>query len=118
MKIKVGWTYVGIIGVFIAIFFTGALADIDPGPDTMVLNGGTIGDVPFPHRVHQKTLGDCNICHAIFPHEVGSIDRLKGEAVLKKKAVMKQCVQCHRKKSTAGEKAGPIRCKTCHTPKS
>jgi hypothetical protein len=29
----------------------------------------------------------------------------------------KLCIKCHRKKKKAGEKGGPVTCKTCHIKK-
>ncbi len=90
----------------------------DKGAANMILEGGKRGNVPFPHRQHQETLQDCQICHALFPQQAGSIETLKAAGTLKKKQVMnKQCTKCHRSKRKAGEKTGPVACKTCHVRK-
>lgn len=88
------------------------------GAANMTLEGGKRGDVPFPHHKHQEMLKDCQICHVLFPQKAGSIEALKAEGKLKKKQVMnKQCTKCHRTKRKAGEKTGPVACKTCHIKK-
>ena len=85
------------------------------GVESMDLEGGKRGKVPFPHRQHQKNLGDCQICHSIFPQELGAIPKLKAQGALKKKYVMnKLCTKCHREKKKAGQPSGPTTCKTCH----
>jgi hypothetical protein len=71
--------------------------------------------VPFPHAAHQAALGDCSVCHELFPQEAGSIDALKASGDLKKKQVMnKHCTKCHKKMKKEGEKTGPTTCKSCH----
>jgi hypothetical protein len=44
-----------------------SLATENQGAENIVLEGSKRGKVPFPHRRHQKNLGDCQICHSIFP---------------------------------------------------
>ena len=94
---------------------TVCLATENPGADNMVLEGGKRGKVPFPHRQHQKNLGDCQICHSVFPQDSGAIEKLKAEGTLKKKYVMnKLCTKCHKETKKAGRKSGPAKCSTCH----
>ena len=79
------------------------------------LYGGKKGRVEFPHHQHQAQLGDCDICHANFPQESGSLDALKSRGQLKKKQVMnKTCMACHRSLKKAGKATGPTRCNGCH----
>jgi cytochrome c-type protein NrfB len=78
------------------------------GAADMILQGGKPGDVPFAHHLHQSHLGNCDLCHNLFPQTKGSIDKLKAEGKLKKKEVMDQCQACHR------QKAGPLKCGECH----
>jgi cytochrome c-type protein NrfB len=78
------------------------------GAADMMLQGGKPGDVPFAHHLHQSNLGNCDLCHNLFPQAKGSIDKLKAEGKLKKKEVMDQCRDCHK------EKQGPIKCSECH----
>ena len=86
-----------------------------PHSGQISLPGGTRGDVPFPHYLHQDKLEDCNICHATFPQEKGSIEKMKANGQLEKKHVMnKLCTKCHKEKKAAGEKTGPVTCKQCH----
>ncbi len=99
------------------IILTTALAAAvqNKGAENIELYGGKTGKVSFPHHQHQKTLGDCKICHDVFSQESGSIESLKAQEKLKKKQVMnKHCIKCHRAKKSAGEKTGPVRCKECH----
>lgn len=87
---------------------------VKKGEKEMVLQGGTRGNVAFPHERHQKSLGDCQKCHSIFPQDKGSIQKMIGEGKLKKKAVMDHCKDCHKEMATKGEKTGPTSCSKCH----
>ncbi len=84
------------------------------GAPEIILKAGNRGEVRFPHRTHQDTLGDCTICHDIFPQIPGVIEDLKGEGKLEKKQVMNHCRGCHKNRISAGEKAGPTACNECH----
>lgn len=86
------------------------------GADAMILDGGSRGAVPFGHHRHQAVLGDCTLCHAVFPQEAGSIERLKADGTLKAKSdvMNKLCINCHRAKKTAGAATGPLTCAQCH----
>lgn len=85
------------------------------GAEAIVLDGGTSGPVAFPHRRHQETLGDCNLCHGAFPQKPRAIEELKAQGVLQKKQIMDtQCTRCHKERKAAGEKSGPTTCTTCH----
>ncbi|MBW1962209.1 MAG: cytochrome c3 family protein [Deltaproteobacteria bacterium] len=84
------------------------------GAEIIVLRGGRSGRVTFPHATHQKVLKDCKLCHHLFPQKQGAIKDLKKQGKLKKKAVMRNCMRCHRKTAKTGRKSGPVRCKTCH----
>ena len=98
-------------GSFIAV----SLATENQGAENIKLEGGKRGKVAFPHRQHQKNLGDCQICHAVFPQESGAIRKLKSQGKLKKKYVMnKLCTKCHKKTKKAGQRSGPTKCKNCH----
>ena len=66
-------------------------------------------------RRHQTTLGDCNICHNIFPQKLGVIKDLKNQGRLAKKRVMDHCRGCHRNRVKQGQKAGPTSCRKCHS---
>ena len=84
------------------------------GSEQITLDGGQRGVVVFPHRQHQTTLGDCNICHNIFPQRPGVIKDLKDQGKLAKKRVMNHCIGCHRNRVKQGQKAGPTSCLKCH----
>jgi hypothetical protein len=106
----------------LALLFTGFLLFLSPvnaaqnsGAEKMELYGGNNGKISFPHHQHQKILGDCNKCHSTFPQRSGSIESLKAEGKLKKKAVMNTvCIQCHRAEKKAGRPSGPVKCSECH----
>jgi hypothetical protein len=85
------------------------------GAAEIKLPGGTKGLVLFPHHLHQDKLGDCKICHSVFPQKAGIIKELKAQGKLKKKLVMNTlCTKCHRQKKREGLKAGPTTCVKCH----
>jgi uncharacterized membrane protein len=87
----------------------------NPGSETLQLAGGESGDVDFPHRRHQQSLGDCQVCHSLFPQETGVIEALKSQGALEKKQVMnKLCTRCHKEFKAQGKPSGPTTCKTCH----
>lgn len=84
------------------------------GRQEMVLEGGRIGGVFFPHHRHQSALDDCNRCHAVFPQSEGAIETLKAQNRLAKKQVMDQCRDCHKQMAGANKPTGPVTCKSCH----
>jgi len=84
------------------------------GRQEMVLEGGKIGSVAFPHHKHQSALDDCQRCHAIFPQSSGAIETLKAQHKLGKKQVMDQCRSCHTQMAAANKRSGPVKCKGCH----
>ena len=87
----------------------------NPGAAEIILDGGTSGNVTFPHQRHQAKLADCTICHSAFPQKAGVIEELKAQGKLARKQIMnEQCTKCHRERKQAGEKAGPTSCTTCH----
>ena len=89
-------------------------ADQNMGAPTLVIPGGSKPDVTLPHELHQMTLGDCDLCHDLFPQEAGSIVRMKAAGTLKKMQVMKQCQGCHKEMAKSGQEAGPVKCGECH----
>ncbi|MBW1915773.1 MAG: cytochrome c3 family protein [Deltaproteobacteria bacterium] len=100
-------------GILIALSI--ASAGMNNGEEHKELSGGSRGEVAFPHRMHQENLGDCNICHAIFPQIPGSIEDLKANGKIEKKQVMnKLCIKCHKDEKRAGNKSGPTTCSKCH----
>jgi len=110
MKLKIFLTIITII--FLSSF--AVASEQNRGSENMVLEGGRMGKIPFPHHIHQNVLGDCNNCHNLFPKTSKSIKKLKVEGKLKKKEVMKHCRKCHKLKAKNKEKAGPTNCKGCH----
>lgn len=103
--------------LLIMVIFTGAVVFAMPnnGKEEINIDGGKKGNIDFPHRIHQDILGDCNICHAVFPKEAGIIKELKTQKKLKNKQVMnKICLNCHRSMKKAGKETGPTNCSACH----
>jgi hypothetical protein len=103
------------------LFFTSGSVALSAAPvenkgaAEIKLANGKRGPVPFPHRRHQDKLGDCDICHSVFPQKAGIIEELKAQGKLKKKHVMnKLCNKCHRQRKKEGIKAGPTTCAKCH----
>jgi uncharacterized membrane protein len=92
-----------------------ALAHEERGAENMELYGGKRGKVPFPHHLHQDVLGNCKVCHSVFPKKAGSIEAMKASGELKSKRVMNgQCTKCHKTTIKNGGKAGPTKCNDCH----
>lgn len=101
-----------LIGILLA---TGTIkAAEDKGAGSIVLKGGSIGSVTFPHGRHQGIFVDCTPCHELFGKESQVIDRMKSEGKLQKKEVMNLCKNCHKDLAAKGQKAGPTACKGCH----
>jgi hypothetical protein len=103
------------------LFFTSGSVALSAAPvenkgaAEIKLANGKRGPVPFPHRRHQGKLGDCDICHSVFPQKAGIIEELKAQGKLKKKHVMnKLCNKCHKQRKKEGIKAGPTTCAKCH----
>jgi hypothetical protein len=107
------------IGTLMVAAGSAATSDVtaeNRGATEIKLPGGTRGLVNFPHHRHQDALGDCQICHSLFPQKAGIIKELKAQGKLKKKHIMnKLCLKCHRQKKREGLKGGPTTCAKCHT---
>ena len=103
-----------LIGVFLLAAAGNVLAEENKGAESIVLNGGSIGSVTFPHGLHQGVFVDCKPCHELFGKEANVIDKMKAEGKLQKKQVMDMCKNCHKELAAKGEKAGPTGCKDCH----
>jgi hypothetical protein len=85
------------------------------GSEIILLDGGKMRNVHFPHHRHQNALSDCNICHNLFPQKAGGIKELKDQGKLKKKQVMREhCIDCHKKMKDEDRKTGPASCARCH----
>ena len=109
---------VRIVAVVLVLAMTGVLSAValeNKGAEQITLEGGDRGVVHFPHQRHQSKLGDCKICHDLFPQEQGAIERLKKEGQLIAKQIMnKHCIKCHKAKKQAVQTAGPVTCSKCH----
>ena len=106
------WVLGIILGVFIS---TIGLAVENKGAEKIQIDAGSRGAVPFMHRAHQDRLGDCNICHSMFPQAPQSLAKLKESGQMKPKDVMnKLCIKCHKAEKNAGNNAGPTTCSKCH----
>src|SRR5665647_1325413 len=97
-----------IVGVsVISLAIAGTTFAAGNGAETMVLKGGSPGDVAFNHKKHQDTLKDCDGCHKLFAKEAGSIEKAIAAGTLKKKDAMKECIDCHKATMAKGAVAGP-----------
>ena len=115
MKLKLFLILVSIAVILSGVMAVSSMATQNKGAENIEIDGGKRGKIPFPHRQHQAQLGDCQICHTVFPQKAGSIKELKAEGKLKKKYVMnKLCTKCHKEKKRAGQKSGPTSCAKCH----
>jgi hypothetical protein len=105
-----------LVGIILSVFIsTIGLAVENKGAEKIQIDGGSGGAVLFLHRTHQDKLGDCNICHSMFPQEPQSLARLKENGQLKPKDVMnKLCIKCHKTEKKAGNNSGPTTCSKCH----
>jgi len=104
-----------IVGIsLLSLAFAGSVFAQENGAETIELQGGPMGNVTFPHRLHQEKLKDCEACHKLFPKEAGAIQKLIADGTLKKKEVMNDCEKCHKERKAKGEAAGPTICKGCH----
>jgi hypothetical protein len=82
----------------------GAMATANKGAEQISLDGGSRGNISFPHHLHQNALNNCQVCHTLFPQEKGSIDRLKQQGKLQNKQVMNTlCIQCHKARKKMGK---------------
>ncbi|MFC1876305.1 cytochrome c3 family protein [Thermodesulfobacteriota bacterium] len=105
-----------VIGIILSVFIsTISLAVENKGAEKIQIDAGSRGAVPFMHRPHQDRLGDCNVCHTMFPQEPQSLAKLKKSGQMKPKDVMnKLCIKCHKAEKKAGNNAGPTTCSKCH----
>ena len=115
MKIKLIVVLASVAAIIAFSTIAASTASQNKGAASINLAGGKRGKVPFPHHQHQEKLGDCKICHSVFPQKAGSIAELKAEGKLKKKHVMnKLCTKCHKEMRKNGQKSGPTTCSKCH----
>ena len=103
-----------IITVSVFLISNTSFSTPEKGAESMVLNGGTRGEVTFPHGIHQGVTVDCLPCHGLYPKEAKIVGTMKGEGKLKKKEVMNMCKNCHKDLASKGQKAGPTACSGCH----
>ncbi len=115
MRSRIGFLFIVLLVVTSAYAVAQQDAAAPAGAAKITLDGGFIGNVPFPHHLHQKSAGDCKACHQLYPQEKGVIGSLKETGKLKKQQVMNsQCISCHKENQTAGKPAGPTQCNKCH----
>jgi hypothetical protein len=108
-------TALALAGALVMPVAWGVAQTQNTGAAEIVLDGGTSGNVHFPHQRHQLKLADCAVCHSAFPQKAGAIEELKSQGKLAKMQIMnQQCTKCHRERKRAGENAGPTTCTTCH----
>ena len=106
-------TVIGVLGLFCLVSSL-SFSMNNQGPERIVIDGGRMGNIDFPHHRHQNTLKDCKVCHQLFPKKIGSIVRLKKEGKLERQKVMSRCRGCHKEMANEGMKAGPTSCNKCH----
>ena len=88
--------------------------------------------VTFSHHKHQEMLkGDCGECHHGKTADWKKVPYKEGMKIEKcetchnkshpnkklnspKKAMHKNCRDCHKERKKAGKKHGPVKCKDCH----
>jgi len=115
MKVVLRVMLISIVAMVIGSSVAFSDNDQNKGAESIEIEGGKRGKVPFPHRQHQERLVDCQTCHSVFPQKSGSIEELKAQGKLKKKHVMnKLCTKCHKETKKAGKKTGPTTCAKCH----
>lgn len=112
MSAKKYFVAVVVIAFFMPI--NGGICAQEKGAESMVLDGGSMGSVQFPHGRHQEISVDCQPCHGVFAKEPHIIDTMKSAGELPKKNVMAMCSKCHKDLAARGEKTGPTGCKDCH----
>ncbi len=100
-----------VIAVAVAFVFP-SIPVFAQGPETITLPAKMMGNVTFPHKMHQETLKDCKICHHMGV-AAGACTKCHGKEGSKapsmKDAAHKLCKGCHQK-----EGKGPTNCKDCH----
>ncbi|SMC20744.1 Cytochrome c7 [Desulfacinum hydrothermale DSM 13146] len=107
--------FLALVGLWVGIAQSGGTSDaVHQGPETLILNSGPMSPSLVPHWKHQEVVDGCAPCHELFPQQRGSVDALKAEGQLKKKQVMNRCLACHKQKTEAGNRTGPVRCRDCH----
>ncbi len=62
----------------------------DKGAENLRIQAGRMNNVHFPHHRHQAALGDCAVCHDLFPKQAHSIRKLKDQGKLRKKQGFQQ----------------------------
>ncbi len=85
-----------IIAAFALVFFSAGYAlaaDVITFPAKM-------GNVTFPHKMHQDMLKDCKLCHEKAPGKIAGFGKEKAH---------KLCISCHKSKEK-----GPTTCTGCH----
>ena len=90
------------------------LCAANQGAEKIILDGGASGKVNFAHRQHQNNLGDCKVCHTLFPQEKNAISQMRKKGSLKKREAMNQCVNCHKDLKKQSKPSGPVSCRGCH----
>jgi hypothetical protein len=106
------------LGLVLLFYFSTVFAEGKKNTGKMMLHAGGSGEVPFDHSQHKTALKDCDLCHQLFPQEVGSIqETIKAGKLKPKQAMNTLCIACHREKANAGVKTGPVTCTRCHIKK-
>jgi hypothetical protein len=118
MKVKLFLILISMAAIIVGSSIAVSLAIENQGAGKIELMAAKGAKFPFPIVSTRKKLGDCEICHSVFPQEAGAIEDLKEQGKLKKKYVMnKLCTKCHKEKKKAGQQSGPTTCSKCHIKK-
>jgi len=97
------------------LVFAGLAFAADRGAEFIDLQGRDFGSVQFTHLLHQINLGDCEVCHKLYPMETDGIEERVRAGALTRRQVMDNCMDCHRKTALAGKKSGSTSCRGCHS---
>ncbi len=103
------------IAVLCALAFLGfGTAAMAIGPANITLPAKMMGNVQFPHAMHQKLLKNCKICHhkGVAAGACTKCHGVKPEAPKFKDAAHKLCRGCH--KDGFKGMHGPTNCRGCH----
>jgi len=97
------------VAVGLVALGTATLVSADNGPEVIKLPA-KMGEVTFPHKMHQDKVGDCVKCHHNGVEAGACRSCHDGTKAPKfKDAAHKLCKDCHKEMN-----AGPKGCKDCH----
>jgi c(7)-type cytochrome triheme protein len=104
-----------ILLLLLAAICTAAYAETNKGAALINLYSGKKKSIQFPHATHQTSIGDCSVCHTLFPMTKDTIRERIEQGTMEKKTVMNKCRDCHKAMEAENKKTGPTSCSKCHT---